>query len=159
MQRDQPAYLAHPTPNVPEDQRCAYRLDSGDERADPCSLWQPDGVAAPSAVVRPERFKWSDDGWHGVPRQELVIYELHVGTFTREGTFDAIIPRLRELKELGITALEIMPVNQFPGGRNWGYDGVLPYAAQNTYGGPHGHARLVDAAHAHGDRKSVEYGQ
>ena len=150
MQRDEEGYFAHTEPNVPENQRYAYRLDGGEERADPCSLWQPDGVAGPSAVVRPDRFAWSDDAWRGVPRQELVIYELHVGTFTREGTFDAIIPRLRELKDLGITALEIMPVNQFPGGRNWGYDGVLPYAAQNTYGGPHGLARLVDAAHAQG---------
>ena len=150
MRRDDAGYFAHTEPNVPENQRYAYRLNGGDERADPCSLWQPDGVAGPSAVVRPERFAWSDDGWRGVPRQELVIYELHVGTFTPEGTFDAIIPRLRELKDLGITALEIMPVNQFPGGRNWGYDGVLPYAAQNTYGGPQGLARLVDAAHGHG---------
>jgi len=150
MERDHEGYFAHTEPNVAESQRYAYRLDGGDERADPCSLWQPDGVAAPSAVVRPERIARSDDGWRGVTRQDLVIYELHVGTFTPEGTFDAIIPRLRELKELGITALEIMPVNQFPGGRNWGYDGVLPYATQDTYGGPHGLARLVDAAHAHG---------
>ena len=84
------------------------------------------------------------------PREDLVIYELHVGTFTPEGTFDAIIPRLAQLVALGVTALEIMPVAQFPGGRNWGYDGVHPYAAQNTYGGPQGLQRLVDAAHQAG---------
>ena len=81
---------------------------------------------------------------------DLVFYEIHVGTFTPEGTFEAIIPRLKDLRDLGITALEIMPVGQFPGSRNWGYDGVLPYAAQNTYGGPHGLQELVDACHAHG---------
>jgi maltooligosyltrehalose trehalohydrolase len=88
--------------------------------------------------------------WRGVPRQDLVIYELHVGTFTAEGTFERIIPRLAILRELGVTAIELMPVNQFPGERNWGYDGVLPYATQNTYGGPHGLAKLIDAAHAAG---------
>ena len=89
-------------------------------------------------------------GWKGVRREDLVFYELHVGTFTPEGTFEAIIPRLRDLRELGVTAVEIMPVGQFPGTRNWGYDGVLPYAAQNSYGGPHGLQRLVDACHAEG---------
>ncbi|HEV2296174.1 MAG TPA: malto-oligosyltrehalose trehalohydrolase [Tepidisphaeraceae bacterium] len=150
MSGDGDGYFTHTEPNVAEGQRYTYRLNGGEARPDPCSLWQPDGVGGPSAIVRPERIAWSDAAWKGLPRQDLVIYELHVGTFTPEGTFDAIIPRLAELKALGITALEIMPVNQFPGGRNWGYDGVLPYATQNTYGGPHGLARLVDAAHAHG---------
>jgi maltooligosyltrehalose trehalohydrolase len=135
---------------VLEGQRYAYRLDGGPERQDPCSLWQPDGVDGFSAVVIPDRFSWTDQDWTGVPQAELVFYELHVGTFTVEGTFDAIIPRLRDLRELGITAIEIMPVAQFPGSRNWGYDGVLPYAAQNTYGGPHGLQRLIDACHACG---------
>jgi maltooligosyltrehalose trehalohydrolase len=85
-----------------------------------------------------------------VARKDLVIYELHVGTFTPQGTFEAVIPRLQRLADLGITAIEIMPVSQFPGGRNWGYDGVLPYAAQDTYGGPQGLAKLVDAAHGAG---------
>ena len=100
--------------------------------------------------VFPDRFSWTDQDWRGVRRPDLVFYEIHVGTFTPEGTFEAIIPRLKDLRELGITAIEIMPVGQFPGSRNWGYDGVLPYAAQNTYGGPRGLQRLVDACHAAG---------
>src|SRR5215468_1624869 len=137
-------------PDIVEGQRYAYRLDGGAERPDPCSLWQPDGVHGPSAVVRPEAFAWTDARWGGVPRRHLAFYELHVGTFTPEGTFDAIIPRLPTLRELGITALELMPVAQFPGARNWGYDGTFPYAAQTSYGGPHGLQRLVDACHASG---------
>jgi maltooligosyltrehalose trehalohydrolase len=101
-------------------------------------------------VLRPERFAWADEGWRGVAREDLVLYELHVGTFTPEGTFEAVIPRLPALKELGVTAVEIMPVAQFPGRRNWGYDGVHPYAVQNSYGGPHGLQKLVDACHAAG---------
>ncbi len=135
---------------VGEGQRYAFRLDDGPERPDPCSLWQPEGIDGPSAVVFPGRFSWTDPEWSGVRRPELVFYEIHVGTFTPAGTFDAIIPRLSDLRELGITALEIMPVGQFPGTRNWGYDGVLSYAAQNSYGGPHGLQRLVDACHGHG---------
>jgi maltooligosyltrehalose trehalohydrolase len=135
---------------VSEGTRYAYRLPDGRELPDPASRWQPDGVHAPSAVFFPERFHWSDRRWRGVPRKELVIYELHVGTFTDEGTFDAIVPRLTQLKDLGVTAIELMPVAQFPGDRNWGYDGVHPYAVQNSYGGPHALQRLVDEAHRAG---------
>jgi maltooligosyltrehalose trehalohydrolase len=143
-------YFHKRVPGVAEGQRYAYRLDGGPERPDPSSLWQPDGVHSPSAVVRPERFARTDRGWKGVAREDLVFYELHVGTFTPQGTFEAIIPRLESLRRLGVTALELMPVAQFPGTRNWGYDGVFPYAAQNSYGGPQGLARLVDACHGHG---------
>jgi maltooligosyltrehalose trehalohydrolase len=143
-------YFAHARVDVPEGQRYAYRLDGGDPRPDPCSLWQPDGIPGPSAIVRPRSFRWTDSNWKGVTREDLVIYELHVGSFTPEGTFEAIVPRLKSLRELGVTAIEPMPVGQFPGSRNWGYDGVLPYAAQNSYGGPHGLVKLVDATHAHG---------
>jgi len=129
--------------------RYRYRLDGGDELPDPASSFQPDGVAGPSAVVAPWD-GWTDAGWRGVPLAELVLYELHVGTFTPEGTFAAIVPRLAELRELGVTAIELMPVAQFPGARNWGYDGVFPYAVQDSYGGPEGLSRLVDAAHAAG---------
>jgi maltooligosyltrehalose trehalohydrolase len=135
---------------IVEGQRYAYRLDNGSERPDPASLWQPEGIHRPSAVLFPERYHWSDQGWSGVAREDLVIYELHIGTFTPEGTFDAVIPRLDSLRDLGVTALELMPVAQFPGARNWGYDGVHPYAVQNTYGGPHGLQRLVDACHSRG---------
>ncbi len=130
--------------------RYAYLLDGRDQRPDPASRWQPDGVHLPSAVYFPEEFSWSDRGWSGLNRKELVLYELHVGTFTAEGTFEAVISRLPDLKDLGVTAIELLPIAQFPGGRNWGYDGVHPYAAQNTYGGPEGLQRLVQAAHQHG---------
>jgi maltooligosyltrehalose trehalohydrolase len=150
MQREEDGFFHAALPDVPEGQRYAYRLNNGPERPDPRSLWQPGGVHNPSAIVRPERFTWSDQNWQGVPREDLVFYELHVGTFTPEGTFESLIPRLPALRELGVTAVELMPVAQFPGSRNWGYDGVHLYAAQNTYGGPYGLHKLVDACHAAG---------
>lgn len=150
MQPESGGHYRHEESDVPDGRRYAFRLDGGPERADPCSLLQPDGPHGPSAVVRPDRFVWTDDGWRGIRREDLVFYELHIGTFSPEGTFDGAIPRLRELRELGVTAVEIMPVAQFPGGRNWGYDGVLPYATQNTYGGPDGLHRLVNACHVEG---------
>jgi maltooligosyltrehalose trehalohydrolase len=127
-----------------------FRLADGGEYPDPASRWQPQGVHRPSAVFFPQSYRWSDQRWRGVAREDLVIYELHTGAFTPEGTFDAIVPRLPQLAALGVTAIELMPVAQFPGDRNWGYDGVHPYAVQNSYGGPHGLQRLVDAAHRHG---------
>jgi maltooligosyltrehalose trehalohydrolase len=153
MTPEEGGYFRHVEPALgrpAEGQRYAFRLNNGPERPDPASLWQPDGVHQPSAIVLPQRFRWTDQAWKGVRRQDLVIYELHVGTFTPEGTFDAVIPRLASLRDLGVTALEIMPVAQFPGRRNWGYDGTYLYAAQNSYGGPHGFQRLVDACHAAG---------
>ncbi|MBA2684713.1 MAG: malto-oligosyltrehalose trehalohydrolase [Gemmatimonadaceae bacterium] len=128
----------------------AYRLDGGDERPDPVSRFQPHGVHGASRIVDPDGFAWTDREWKGLAMPDFVIYELHTGTFTPEGTFDAIIPRLASLRELGITAIEIMPVAQFPGERNWGYDGVQLYAPQNSYGGPDALKRLVNAAHAEG---------
>jgi len=150
LERQGNGYLEREVESVADGQQYAVRLNDGDLRPDPCSLLQPGDVHGPSAFYRPDRFKWSDQSWRGVAQQDLVIYELHVGTFTPEGTFDAIIPRLKELKELGVTAIEIMPVAQFPGERNWGYDGVLLYATQNNYGGPAGLQRLVDACHREG---------
>jgi maltooligosyltrehalose trehalohydrolase len=122
---------------------------NGDNRPDPASRLQPEGVHGPSEVVARE-FDWHDAGWKGVALEDYVVYELHVGTFTREGTFDAIIEHLDALKDLGITAVELLPVAQFPGTRNWGYDGVYIGAAQNSYGGPAGLKRLADACHARG---------
>lgn len=127
-----------------------YRLEDRIERPDPASRFQPTGVHEPSQVVDLDAFGWSDSSWRGPALEEYVLYELHVGTFTSEGTFEAVIPHLDRLAELGITALELMPVAQFPGARNWGYDGAQPFAAQNTYGGPQGLARLVNAAHGRG---------
>ncbi|MGH7545417.1 MAG: malto-oligosyltrehalose trehalohydrolase [Gemmatimonadota bacterium] len=129
--------------------RYRFRLD-GVERPDPASRFQPEGVHGPSEVVDPSAFPWSDAGWNGPALDDYLVYELHVGTFSAAGTFDGVIDALDELAELGVTAVELMPVAQFPGARNWGYDGVFPFAAQNSYGGPHGLARLVDACHRRG---------
>lgn len=116
---------------------------------DPLSRSQPEGVNGPSEVVSAD-FAWTDADWSGLPEQGQVFYELHVGTATEAGTFEALIPLLPGLRELGVTALELMPVATFPGSRNWGYDGVFPFAPQASYGGPRGLKRLVDAAHALG---------
>jgi maltooligosyltrehalose trehalohydrolase len=137
-------------PVVPDGTRYQYRLDGERYRPDPVSRWQPDGVHGPSAVVDPSRFTWSDTGFRGHARADLVFYELHVGTYTSAGTFEAVIPHLPRLVDLGITAVELMPVAEFPGSRNWGYDGVHLFAPQSTYGGPRGLRRLVDACHARG---------
>ncbi len=130
--------------------RYRYRLDGGEPLPDPASRLQPDGVHGPSMVVDVAGFEWTDNDWSGVELADTVLYELHVGTFTAAGTFDAAIAELPRLVELGVTTIELMPVNAFPGRRNWGYDGVFPFATQESYGGPKGLARLVDAAHAHG---------
>jgi len=136
-------------PGVKPGCRYFYRLDGGPDRPDPASRRQAGDVHGPSEVIDDE-FSWTDEGWRGLPPEELLIYEIHIGTFTPEGTFDAAIGRLDDLSELGVTAIEIMPVAQFPGARNWGYDGVFPFAVQNTYGGAAGLKRLVDACHARG---------
>lgn len=117
---------------------------------DPCSRWQPAGLHGRSRVVDTGTFTWTDEAWPGPALRDLVVYELHVGAFTPEGTFDAAIPHLPALAALGVTAIEVMPIAEFPGARNWGYDGVLLSAAHAGYGGPHGFQRLVDAAHAAG---------
>ena len=125
--------------------RYVYVVD-GAEWPDPCSRWQPDGVRGTSAVVELP----PPGGWEGVSLDELVLYELHVGTVSPEGTFDGMIPRLRGLGELGVTAIELMPVATFPGDRGWGYDGLYTWAPHPAYGGPEGLLRLVEAAHAEG---------
>jgi len=130
--------------------RYRYRLDGNLRRPDPASRFQPEGVHGPSEVVDPTVYAWRDGGWPGVPLARTVLYELHVGTFTPEGTFAAVVPLLDGLRDLGVTTIELMPVAQFPGGRNWGYDGVYPFAVQDTYGGPEQLRRLVDECHARG---------
>jgi len=122
----------------------------GAELPDPASRWQPDGAHGPSAVVDESAFCWHDDDWVGVELADTVLYEMHVGTFTADGTFDAAIDQLPRLQALGITTIELMPVAAFPGERNWGYDGVFPFAVQHSYGGPDALARFVDAAHGSG---------
>lgn len=149
MRQDDYGYWQATAESVEPGTRYLYQLGR-DERPDPASSYQPEGVHQPSAVIDHRAFEWQDGGWQNVALEELIIYELHVGTFTAEGTFAALIPRLDDLKRLGVTALEIMPVAQFPGQRNWGYDGVYPYAAQNSYGGPEGLKQLVNACHRAG---------
>jgi maltooligosyltrehalose trehalohydrolase len=134
--------------------RYFYRLTSASDgsikdRSDPASRGQPDGVHGPSQLVD-SHFSWGDSAWAGLPLQKMIIYELHVGTFSQEGTFDGVIPHLPWLLELGITAIELMPVAQFPGERNWGYDGVAPFAVQQSYGGHDALKRLVNACHQAG---------
>ncbi|HEY9227453.1 MAG TPA: malto-oligosyltrehalose trehalohydrolase [Gemmatimonadaceae bacterium] len=144
---NEPGLFSATVPDVGAGADYVFVSGDGRELPDPVSRSQPNGVHGPSRVIDPTTREWTDIWWRGVPIDELVIYELHVGTFTPEGTFTAIIPRLAELKALGVTAIELMPIAQFPGERNWGYDGVDLYAPQNTYGGPDGFAALVDAAH------------
>ncbi len=129
--------------------RYRFVLDGGDALPDPASRSQPDGVHGASQVVDTS-FGWTDDGWVGIGLEDCVLYELHVGTFSAEGTFDGVIRRLEGLAGLGVTMLELLPVAQFPGERNWGYDGVFPHAVQSSYGGWSGLQRLVDACHARG---------
>ncbi len=134
---------------VPADQRYGFSLDGGPARPDPCTLFQPDGVHRPSALFFPEDFPWRHDN-PAIERSDLVLYELHIGTLTEAGTFDAAIERLDDLVDLGINAIEVMPVAQFPGKRGWGYDGVHPFATQHSYGGPAAFQRFIDAAHGRG---------
>ncbi|HUQ17049.1 MAG TPA: malto-oligosyltrehalose trehalohydrolase [Candidatus Saccharimonadales bacterium] len=125
-------------------------LDGGEPLPDPRSAFQPAGPQGPSRVVDHDTFGWTDGSWQGVGLADLIIYELHIGTFTPEGTFDGAIARLDDLVDLGVTAIELLPVAEFPGERGWGYDGVDLYAPHHAYGGPDGLRRLVDAAHARG---------
>jgi maltooligosyltrehalose trehalohydrolase len=122
----------------------------GTPHPDPATRWQPEGLRGPSRVFDPATPAWTDDGFRPVAMRDAVVYELHVGTFTAEGTFDAAIAELPALAELGITVIEVMPVAEFPGERGWGYDGVYLWATQSSYGGPEAFARFVDAAHAAG---------
>jgi maltooligosyltrehalose trehalohydrolase len=127
-----------------------YIVDQNKPVPDPVSRLLPEGVHGPTEIVDLDSFAWTDSDWRGLPLRDYVIYELHIGTFTPEGTFDAAIGKLPYLKDLGVTVIEIMPVAAFPGTRNWGYDGVSLYAVQASYGGPDGLKRLVNAAHAIG---------
>lgn len=150
MQLSEWGYFTTELTDIEPGTRYFFKPDGKKDVPDPASHSQPEGVHGPSEVVAHGSFTWRDTTWRNIPLQELVFYELHVGTFTPEGTFEAIIPRLDELKQTGINAIELMPVAQFPGDRNWGYDGVYPYAVQNSYGGPQGLKKLVDACHAKG---------
>lgn len=148
MKRDERGYFEVEVEDIQPGQRYRFRLDDH-EYPDPASRAQPDGVFEASAAID-SAFDWHDEGWGGLALEQQIQYEIHVGTYTQEGTFDALIPRLDRLVELGINTIELMPVNQCPGARNWGYDGVFLFAVQNSYGGAPGLKRLVDACHRNG---------
>ena len=145
MRRDGEDFIA--TAAAAAGDRYAYVLDGGPPIPDPVSRFLPEGVHGPSEILDPSAFQWTDVGWRGLALRDYVIYELHVGTFTPEGTFDGAIAKLEYLKRLGVTVVEVMPVSAFPGKRDWGYDGVSPYAVQASYGGPEALKRFTDAAH------------
>ena len=149
MEKDAQGYFHTEVKNIGDGDRYQYELD-GKTYPDPASAFQPDGVYGASAVVDHRLFVWSDAAWHVPPFSKLIFYEIHVGAFTPQGTFDAIIPRLKDLAALGINALELMPVAACSGDRNWGYDGAFIYAVSRNYGDPNGLKRLIDAAHTHG---------
>ena len=150
MQKDDEGYFTTVLSNIKPGRNYFFVPDGEKDVPDPASHYQPHTVHGPSQVVNHNKFQWNDQAWRGLPFKDLILYELHVGTFTDEGTFEAVIPRLDDLVMLGVNALEIMPVAQFPGNRNWGYDGVLPFAVQNSYGGPDGLKKLVDVCHSKG---------
>jgi len=135
------------TPNLKTGDQYFYRLDQSRDLPDPASCFQPQGVHGPSQIVNTDSFRWTDQAWEGRELPTSIFYELHVGTYTPEGTFDALIPHLPTLGDLGITVIELMPIAQFPGARNWGYDGVYEFAPQSSYGGPQSLQRFIDAAH------------
>lgn len=150
MEKNSEGYFTVNLSTTKKDLHYFFQPNGEKDIPDPASHHQPEGVHGPSQTIEHNLYQWHDSKWKGVSLSEMVIYELHVGLFTPEGTFEAIIPRLDELKAVGITTLELMPVAQFPGNRNWGYDGVYPYAVQNSYGGPNGLKKLVDACHQKG---------
>jgi len=150
LNRDEKGYWYTLTDNIKPGAKYMFTLDAEKDRPDPASLAQQDTVHGASVAVDLNSFKWDDEGWQNIALENYIIYELHTGTFTPEGTFAAIESKLDYLLELGINAIEIMPAAQFPGGRNWGYDGVLLFAVQNTYGGAHALQQLVNACHQRG---------
>lgn len=150
MEKDEWGYFKGVAEDIEPGTLYFYKLGGEIDRPDPASQSQPKGVHGPSEVVDRTKMNWTDADWSGILLENMIIYEIHVGTFTPEGTFEAIIPRLRELHEFGVNAIELMPIGQFPGNHNWGYDGVFPFAPQNSYGGVDGLKKLIDAAHQQG---------
>ena len=147
MEKGEDGYWHILVNNIHPSSKYFYLLENSRQRPDPASFFQPEGVHGPSVVVDHTRYQWEDQIWEGIPLQTMIIYELHVGTFTPEGTLEAIIPRLQDMRFLGINTIEMMPVAQFPGERNWGYDGTYPFAVQNSYGGPDALKNFVNACH------------
>jgi maltooligosyltrehalose trehalohydrolase len=149
MKKDGCGYHRVVIRDVAPHSRYVYRFDDSSEYPDPASRYQPDGVHKPSEIVDLDAFHWNDAKWTPPHLEDSVFYELHVGTFSEGGTLDGAAAHLSELADLGVTTIELMPLAQFSGSRNWGYDGVYPFAVQNSYGGPRALQRFVDAAHAH----------
>ena len=150
LTRDNDGYFTGNVPGASPHAQYQYVLDDHLVRPDPASRYQRDGVHGASEIIHPDAFPWTDPAWKGVAKRDLIIYELHVGAFTQEGTFHAAIERLPQLIELGVTAVEVMPVAQSPGRWNWGYDGVYLFAVRNTYGDPDDFKAFVDACHTNG---------
>ncbi len=150
LTRQTDGYWTGLVPEASAGMRYRYRLDGKQAYPDPCSRFQPEGPHGSSLIVDPGAYRWHDQMWRGVTMHGQVIYELHIGTFTSEGTFDSAITRLDDLKELGITVIEVMPVAEFPGRWNWGYDGVGLYASAHVYGDQEAFKRFVDEAHQRG---------
>jgi len=150
MCKDRRGYWSATVGGLFHGQEYFYIVDENIERPDPASFSQASGVHGPSQIIDHSIYRWGDSEWRGKPLNEMIIYELHIGTFTNEGTFTSALSKLGYLKELGVNAIEIMPVGQFPGTRNWGYDGTYLYAVQNSYGGSEGLKRFVDACHQEG---------
>ena len=150
MEKDEEGYFSCLVPTAQAGMIYRYRLDNGTAYPDPCSRFQPQGPHGPSLIVDPEAYRWRTSEWQGVSMAGQIIYELHLGTFTQAGTFDAAIEELDALKETGITLIELMPVAEFPGRWNWGYDGVGLFAPAHVYGDSEGLKRFVDEAHARG---------
>ncbi|MHA6280579.1 malto-oligosyltrehalose trehalohydrolase [Salinimicrobium sp. CAU 1759] len=146
LAKDDKGYWKQTLYNVAPGELYRFRIDKK-EFPDPASLSQPEGVHSWSRVIDHNSYSWQDRSWKGRELSNMIIYELHVGTFTPQGTFEAIIDKLDHLEELGINTIELMPIAQFPGERNWGYDGVYPFAAQHSYGGVEGLKKLIDACH------------
>ncbi|HTE34470.1 MAG TPA: malto-oligosyltrehalose trehalohydrolase [Chryseolinea sp.] len=143
-------YFSCITSKLKPGDRYFLELDQRHRYADPASQFQPEGIVGPSEIFNPHHFRWNDDRWTNIPLKDYLFYEIHTGTFTPSGTFSGVQEKLAYLKDLGITAIELMPVAEFSGLRNWGYDGVFPFAVHHGYGGPASLQRLVDACHKEG---------
>jgi maltooligosyltrehalose trehalohydrolase len=150
LQSAEYGYWAIQTKRIKPGDTYQFVLDDEKILPDPASLAQPAGVHGPSQAIQLREFPWTDNNWKNIPLENYILYELHVGTFTPAGTFAALEEKLDYLKNLGVNAIEIMPVAQFPGNRNWGYDGVFPFAVQDSYGGAQGLQQLVDVCHQKG---------
>jgi len=146
LKKDEYGYWFLQTDELKEGDLYKFNVD-GTTLPDPAAVSQPEGVHGPSAAINIKPFEWTDDEWKNIPLQDYILYELHTGTFTPEGKFEAIERKLDHLIALGITAIELMPVAQFPGSRNWGYDCVFPFAVQHSYGGHEGLKKLVNTCH------------